>query len=194
MSKSKALVVVDVQKDFCPGGSLAVPKGDKVVSVLNKYIDSFLKKSELIFFSRDWHPLKTKHFKESGGNWPPHCVQNTDGARFHPDLTIPERAIIISKGMNPDIEGYTVFQGKDDQNRQFEEILKNKEIEELFVGGLATNFCVKHTILDALDKGYKVNLLTDAIRGIDLEEGDTEKAIHQMAEKGVEKVALDKGI
>ncbi|RKY29564.1 MAG: bifunctional nicotinamidase/pyrazinamidase [Candidatus Omnitrophota bacterium] len=182
MERRKALLIVDVQNDFCPGGKLAVAEGDEVVAVLNKYTMFFSNKRLPVFASRDWHPLKTSHFKKYGGNWPQHCVQETKGAQFHPDLFLPENTIIISKGMDEDEDSYSAFLGKDLSGDGFLDILQELEIEELFIGGLATDYCVKNTVLDALDNGFEVNLLIDAIKGVDKD--TSTQAIGEMIDSG----------
>lgn len=186
---NKALVVVDVQNDFCSGGKLPVPGGDKVIGPLNGYIQIFKAKGLPIFASRDWHPEKTKHFKDSGGDWPKHCIQNTKGAEFHPSLSLPESAVILSAGMDPESEGYSAFEGKSQNEKGFQEVLEEQNIKKLYVGGLATEFCVKHTVLEALNRGFKVQLLVDAIAGIDSEEA--KKAKEEMITKGAEKMTLE---
>jgi nicotinamidase/pyrazinamidase len=188
MKNRKALIIVDVQNDFCPGGKLAVSGGDKVVPVLNEYIESFTKEGAPVFASRDWHPLKTGHFEKFGGKWPQHCAQNTKGAEFHPGLRLPDDAVIITKGAEPDSDSYSVFLGKDAKGRSFLDVLKDMGVSELFVGGLATDFCVRHTVLDALDSGFKVSLLTDAVKGVDRQE--SEKAIKEMTGSGARRVSL----
>lgn len=189
MDTRRALLAVDVQNDFCPGGALAIPEGDKVVPVLNKYIKLFASNELPIFASRDWHPKKTKHFKKFGGRWPAHCVQETTGAEFHPDLKLPDEAIILSKGMDPEKDSYSAFHGFDSKNNSFLELLNSIEIEELYVGGLATDYCVKETVLHALEHGFKVKLLVDATKGVD--EEDSQQAIKAMVNKGAEKITLD---
>ncbi|MBD3246694.1 MAG: isochorismatase family protein [Candidatus Omnitrophica bacterium] len=164
---SSALLIVDVQNDFCPGGALPVPEGDRVIPVLNRYIELFRSQRAPIFASRDWHPSQTSHFKQKGGDWPPHCVAKTAGAQFHPELALPEETIVLSKGTDPGSDGYTAFQGHDSRGRTFEEVLRSRGINILYIGGLATDYCVKFTGLDALKKGFRVILLEDATRGID---------------------------
>ncbi|MBI5415350.1 MAG: bifunctional nicotinamidase/pyrazinamidase [Candidatus Omnitrophica bacterium] len=190
MSAPRALLIVDVQNDFCPGGALAVVDGDKVAAVLNKYIAAFVKQDALVIASRDWHPRKTKHFKEFGGPWPAHCVQNTPGAAFHPALKLPARTIVVSKGMDPDKDSYSAFQAVDGRRRPLRDILKDAGVKELWVGGLATDYCVKASVLDAL-KHFKVYLLTDAIRGVDINPGDSKKAIDEMLKAGAREMTLE---
>ena len=190
MKAKKALLIVDVQNDFCPGGALAVPKGDKVIPVLNKYITLCSEKHLPVLASRDWHPKETKHFKRFGGPWPNHCVEGTNGARFHPLLKLPKETIIISKGMNPDKDSYSAFHAVDSKSIPFLQLLKDFKIEELFVGGLATDYCVKSSILDALKFGFKTCLLLDATKGVDLKPGDSKKAIEEMLKSGAQCIDL----
>ena len=189
---NQALLVVDVQNDFCPGGRLAVSGGDRVVPPLNQYIQFFSKKKLPIFASRDWHTKATKHFKQFGGLWPVHCVQKTKGARFHPDLKLPPSAIILSKGMEPGKDGYSAFQAVDDKGNAFQAILKKINIGELYVGGLATDYCVKSSVLDALRFGFKVKLLMDAVKGVNLQRDDSENAVKEMISRGAKKMTLEK--
>jgi nicotinamidase/pyrazinamidase len=187
----KALLIVDVQNDFCPGGTLPVPEADRIIKNLNKYIKIFSQKELRIFASRDWHPKKTKHFKQFGGAWPKHCVQNTTGAQFHPRLRLPKGTIILSKGMDPEKESYSVFESFDDNNTPFMDLLKIFEIKELYIGGLATDYCVKASVIDALRAQFRVRLLIDAIKGVDVNPGDSERAIKEMVDCGVERTTLD---
>ena len=188
MQSKDALVVVDVQNDFCPGGALPVADGDKVVPALNRYIERFQQAQMPIFATRDWHPEKTRHFKAYGGLWPPHCIQGTKGAEFRSDLQLPGNAVIVSAGMAPDEEGYSGFDGRDDRGLGLAELLRGLGVERLFVGGLATDYCVKHTVLDGLKKGFQVVLLEDAVRGVDLQPGDSERAIAEMVRAGAAKI------
>ncbi len=184
MKLKKALLVVDVQNDFCPGGALPVPQGDKIMPVLNKYIRMFTKKQLPVFASRDWHPRKTAHFKRFGGSWPVHCVQGSLGAGFHPGLKLPHDAVLLSKGMDSQEDSYSVFQAHDARGASFLDLLSSFGIEELYIGGLATDYCIKASVLDALENGFKVRLLTDAIRGVDVHAGDSQKALDEMAAAG----------
>lgn len=192
MEPKRALLIVDVQNDFCPGGALSVPEGDKIVPVLNRYIMIFSRKKWPIFASRDWHPKETKHFKQFGGLWPEHCIQSTRGAGFHPDLRLPRETIILSKGIDPDKDGYSAFQAVDSKGTEFFELLKSSGINELFVGGLATDYCVKSSVLDALKFGFKVKLLIDTIKGVNIKPKDSEQAIEEMVSRGAEKMTLEK--
>ena len=180
-----ALIIVDVQVDFCPGGALPVPEGDKIIPVLNEYIKRFDEVGALIIATRDWHPPNHSSFKTYGGLWPPHCIQGTDGAKFHPDLRLPKRTKIISKATDPSKEAYSGFEGTG-----LSEELKKIGIKRVFVGGLATEYCVKNTVLDALKYGFEVFLLEDAIKGIDVNPGDVNRAIEEMLQKGAKKITL----
>ena len=181
----QALIVVDVQNDFCPGGTLAVPHGDEVVAPLNKLIDEFLDRGDPVYKSRDWHPRTTKHFAAYGGTWPVHCVQDTRGAQFHPALRDDPRIKVISKGEG-DADGYSAFDDTDLGSQ-----LRNAGIQELVVGGLATDYCVKNTVLDAVDRGFKVKAVKDAMRPVELQPGDGERAIEEMRAAGAEIVSTD---
>lgn len=184
IDKQTMLVVVDIQKDFCPGGALAVPEGDKVVPVLNKYTAKFKKAGAPTIFTRDWHPPDHSSFKEQGGPWPPHCVQNSDGARFHPQLLMPPEAEIISKADKRD-EAYSFFQGTDLATK-----LHQRGVKRLLVGGLATDYCVKETVLDGLRHGFEVYHLDDASRGVNVNPDDSERALQEMVQAGAKRISL----
>ena len=181
----QALIVVDVQNDFCPGGKLAVPHGDEVVGPLNKLIDDFLERGLPVYKSRDWHPPTTKHFAAYGGAWPAHCVQDTKGAEFHPALRDDPRITVISKGLG-DTDCYSAFDETDLAAK-----LHAQGVEEVVVGGLATDYCVKNTVLDALKNGFKVKARKDAIRAVELQSGDGDRAIEEMRAAGAEIVPAD---
>lgn len=181
----QALIVVDVQNDFCPGGTLAVPHGDEVVEPLNELIDEFLERGDPVYKSRDWHPPATKHFAAHGGTWPVHCVQNTKGAEFHPALRDDPRISVISKGLG-DKDCYSAFDETDLASK-----LREQDVEEVVVGGLATDYCVKNTVLDALKNGFKVKALGDAMRAVELQPGDGERAIDEMRAAGAEIISTD---
>ena len=178
-----ALVLVDVQNDFCPGGALAVPEGDRVVPVLN----ALLRHRELLAIAtRDWHPPDHSSFATQGGPWPVHCVAGTPGADFHPGLDRERIAHLVaigstvSKATARDQEAYSGFQGTD-----LAAYLRRHGIRRLFIGGLATDYCVKATALDAHKEGFEVFLLTDAIRAVNVQPGDGDRAIAEMQAAGV---------
>ena len=190
MGSKKALLIVDIQNDFCPGGALGVRGGDKIIPVINKYIELFHKAELPIFITRDYHPEKTKHFKEFGGPWPEHCVQNTKGAEFHPDLKFPEEATIVSKGMNPDKDSYSAFQAVDSDGHELLNLFRKMNVNEIFIGGLATDYCVRYSSLDALKEGLKVWVLQDAIKGVNIKPDDSDKALKEIAKKGAKKITF----
>jgi nicotinamidase/pyrazinamidase len=181
-----ALVIIDVQKDFCAGGALAVPNGDRVVPPLNRYITDAVKRGWPVYASRDWHPPVTKHFRQYGGLWPPHCVQGTEGATFHPDLQLPSSVIVVSAGDSADSDGYSAFEGRVPDGTPFLDDLRKRGIRRLYVGGLATDYCVKHSVLDARRSGLEVTVLTDAVAGIDVKAGDSARALDEMRAAGAE--------
>ncbi len=188
VARKPALLVVDVQNDFCPGGSLAVPEGDLVVPKANRAMDIFERRGLPILLTRDWHPRETKHFKEFGGAWPPHCVQGTKGARFHPDLRVPKQALVLSKGMDPEQDSYSGFQAFSANGRDLESVFHDLGVDELFLCGLATDYCVRATSLDARRRGMRVRVLGDAIRGVDIKPGDSEAALKELRNAGVQLV------
>ena len=188
MDKRAALVIVDVQNDFCPGGALAVVEGDQVVAPLNRYLERFANAALPIFATRDWHPEKTSHFKAYGGIWPVHCVQNTLGAEFHPLLQLGNNAVVVSKGTAADADSYSGFDAVDAKGAGLAELLRASGVEQIFVGGLATDYCVKQTVLDGLKQGFEVVLLMDAIRGVDLAPGDATRALEEMHHAGVQAI------
>jgi nicotinamidase/pyrazinamidase len=174
-----AIVVVDVQNDFLPGGALAVPGGDRVVPVLNRYLALFDERSLPIFATRDWHPVNHCSFREHGGTWPPHCVAGTSGAAFAPALALPPATIVVSKGTDAGKEAYSGFQGTDLAAR-----LRAAGVRRLFIGGLATEFCVLATVSDALSEGFSVFLLLDAIQALEIKPGDARRSEQEMIDRG----------
>lgn len=177
--KGDCLLIIDVQKDFCPGGKLAIDEGDEVVPVVNRYMEAAAEKSVPVLLSRDWHPREHVSFSESGGQWPVHCLQDTDGARFHPDLKVPENAVIVTKGVRFDM----------DQNSAFDETglawkLRNDGIERLVVGGLALDVCVLATVIEGLREGFGIIVFLSGTRPVTPAGGGN--AIEQMKEKGAE--------
>jgi len=178
--KKQALIVVDVQNDFCPGGSLAVAHSDEVVGPINQLIEKFLEQGQPVYKTRDWHTPATKHFAKYGGTWPIHCVQNTKGAEFHPELKDDPRIHIISKGLG-DTDCYSGFDETD-----LAEQLRREGVEELLIGGLATDYCVKNTVLDGLKNGFEVKALVDAMKAVEVNPGDGAKALEEMKDAGAE--------
>ena len=186
VGKTDALIIVDVQNDFCPGGALPVPEGDQVIPVLNDYIKIFKKTNAKIFATRDWHPPTHISFKAQGGPWPPHCLQNSEGAEFHPELKLPSDTTIVSKATDPLKEAYSGFYGTKLANT-----LRTQGVTRVFVGGLATDYCVRNTVLDARKMGFETMLLLDATRGIDVKPDDVRNAIAEMIENGAEQANLE---
>lgn len=186
-----ALLVTDMQVDFCPGGSLAVAEGDAIIPAINHYIELFRQKGLPVYATRDWHPAETSHFSQFGGKWPPHCVQGTPGAGFHPALQLPDDVIIVSKGTDPQRDDYSPFQAIVADGRTFADHLKAVGANHLYFCGVATDFCIRWSALDALRAGFKVTVLRDAVKGIDLIAGDSERALEEIRQAGGEIVDLD---
>ncbi len=190
MLKHSILLVVDMQVDFCPGGSLSVPGGDMIIPVINRYIELFQAHGLPVVATRDWHPPVTSHFREFGGLWPPHCVEESPGARFHPALRLPGDVIVVSKGMDPKRDEYSSFRALLATGLPLEEYLAKRGVAHLFICGLATDYCVRETSLDALKAGLAVTVLTDAIKGVDLTPGDSERALKEIAGAGAKHADL----
>lgn len=174
-----ALLLVDVQNDFLPGGALAVPRGDEVVSVLDRCARRFAQAGLPVFATRDWHPPQHCSFRAAGGPWPPHCVAGTPGADFAPALALPAQAVVVSKARDPAQDAYSGFAGT-----SLAQQLRAAGVRRVFVGGLATDYCVLHTVLDALAAGFEAVLLVDAVRAVDVGPGDGEAAIERMRQRG----------
>jgi nicotinamidase/pyrazinamidase len=181
-----ALIIVDVQNDFCPGGALAVAGGDQVVAVLNPLIAAFARAGSPVIATRDWHPAQTTHFNTRGGPWPPHCVQGTKGAEFHRDLAIGPSAVIVSKGARENVDSYSGFDGADERGVRLADMLRERGVTRLVVGGLATDYCVKQTVLDGLLQGFQVVVLEDAVRGVNLQPDDAHRALDEMQRAGAQ--------
>ena len=186
IKNSDALLITDIQKDFLPGGALPIDNGNEIVPVLNDYVNRFVAAKAHVLASRDWHPLNHISFKAQGGPWPPHCVQETAGARFSPYLKLPPHAIIISKATNPEIEAYSAFDGTSLAHE-----LRTLGIKRLFVGGLATDYCVVNTVVDARKLGFETVVLMDATLGINAEPGDVDRAIEIMLKNGAQQVTVE---
>jgi nicotinamidase/pyrazinamidase len=183
-----ALIVVDVQNDFAdPKGSLYVAGGERVVPVADREVEQALAARSLVIYTADWHPQTTPHFRKDGGIWPVHCVQDTWGAEFHPDLQV--KGEIVRKGVRGE-DGYSGFTIRDpvtgEQSKTLlEELLRKAGIERIAVLGLATDYCVKETALDGVKLGFETTVLRQGVRPVDLQPGDGDRALDQMAQAGV---------
>ena len=188
-----ALIVVDVQNDFAdPGGGLYVKGGEDVVDPVNAEIAEARASRGLVVYTQDWHPKSTPHFAKDGGTWPVHCVAGTWGARLHADLAKAPEASKVRKGAGGE-DGYSGFTIRDPETgaespTELEDLLRKREIERVVVVGLATDYCVKETAIDAAAKGFSTTVLRDAIRAVDLEPGDGDRALEAMQAAGVEVV------
>jgi nicotinamidase/pyrazinamidase len=184
--RGDALILVDVQNDFLPGGKLGVPRGDEVVPVLNRYVDAFHARKLPIYATRDWHPPNHCSFAPQGGAWPPHCIAGTPGATFAANLRLPPETIVISKALRAEQDAYSGFEGTDLDAR-----LKHAGVRRVFVGGLATDYCVLNTVRDARKFGYDVFLLTDGSRAVNVQPDDGRKAEEEMQRLGAEPIELE---
>lgn len=178
LRRGDALLIVDVQCDFCEGGALAVPDGDEVVPLLNRWMDAAVGMGLPVFASRDWHPPEHVSFEPRGGPWPPHCVRETPGAAFHPDLALPDGAVVLSKGTDADKDSYSAFQGT-----ELAELLREQRVERVWIGGLALDVCVRATALDARHNGFDTHLILSATRPVDAEAG--QRTIETLLDAGV---------
>jgi nicotinamidase/pyrazinamidase len=184
-----ALLIVDFQNDFCPGGALPVADGDKIAEPVNALLDSF----GLVVATRDWHPPNHGSFMgvhvdperwrgaDPPSIWPAHCVQGTPGAELYPGLEQAKVDVVIDKGQDPNSQGYSGF-----QDTRLGEVLRERGVDRLFVTGLATDYCVKNTVLDARRLGFDVSVVEDAVRGVDVNPGDSERALREMEGAGAE--------
>jgi nicotinamidase/pyrazinamidase len=185
LAEGDALVIVDLQNDFLPGGRLAVPDGGQVIPVLNGYIERFINQGLPLFATRDWHPKNHSSFIEQGGPWPEHCVAGTRGAEFSAELHLPASVRIISAGSEVERDGYSAF-----ETPLCKQQLDSAGARRLFIGGLATDYCVLNTVRDALAFDYEVFLLTDAVKAINVQPRDGQKAIDEMVQKGAKPITL----
>jgi nicotinamidase-related amidase len=192
LQRGDALSVTDIQNDFLPGGALGVPDGDKVIPALNHVIGLFAERGLPIFFTRDWHPPDHCSFRERGGIWPVHCVQNTPGAKFSSRLTIPEGSIIISKAEETEKEEYSTFYGRNAAGHTERDLMKKFGVGRVFIGGLATDYCVLNSVQNALAEGYDVFVLTDAIQAVDVNPGDGENALKEMIRNGAKAITTER--
>ena len=174
------LIIVDVQNDFCPGGTLGAPKGNAIIPVINELMDHFT----LIAASKDWHPAQTVHFEK----WPVHCVRATAGAAFQPDLNVQKIHEVFLKGTGNSDDGYSAFEAT---NMDLSYWLRKNNVDTVYVCGIATEYCVFSTAMDALQSGFKVNIVTDAVAEIEAEEGDTKKAFEKMEKAGITLISME---
>jgi nicotinamidase/pyrazinamidase len=179
-----ALLVVDVQRDFCSGGALPVKDCERALPAINRYLSEAHERGMTVYASRDWHPAATPHFNTHGGEWPPHCVQESPGAHFHPQLQLPPATIVVTKGDDAASHGYSAFEGHTPSGQSLIADLRERHIHALSVAGLATEYCVKDTTLDARRAGLHVHVLTDAIAGIEREPGDIRRALAEISDAG----------
>jgi nicotinamidase/pyrazinamidase len=184
LTNQDALLITDVQLDFLPGGALPVEGGDEIIPVINNYITRFENAHAHVIASRDWHPANHMSFNALGGPWPVHCVQETDGAKFSPNLKLPNHTVIISKATDPKKEAYSAF-----DNTNLNNELQQLGVKRLFVAGLATDYCVVNTVLDACKLGFEVVVLTDATMGINVKLGDVDRAFVAMTKSGAMQAA-----
>lgn len=180
-----ALIVTDVQNDFCYGGTLAVRGGDAVVNPINQLIQKAARRGWRVFATRDWHPRNHISFRRQGGQWPPHCIADSQGAAFHPALNVPKDATIVSKAMTPHQEAYSGFEGTN-----LRSLLALQGVTHVVVAGLTTDYCVKNTVLDALRYGFSVTVVEDSIRAVNVKPGDGQEALETMRRGGAEIVPL----
>src|SRR5215471_7011834 len=179
MRAGDALLIVDVQNDFCPGGALAVVEGDQVVPVLNRWIDEARTLGVPIYASRDWHPPEHISFRSRGGPWPPHCIQNTAGAAFHRSLKLPPNASIISKADDPDRDSYSAFGGTNLKER-----LLGAGVKRVWIGGLTQDYCVRETSLDAIRAGFEVHVIVGGTRAVNVLPDDGKRALQEIQAAG----------
>lgn len=180
-----ALLVVDIQNDFCPGGALGVAGGDEIVEPLATLAQRFAARGLPVIASRDWHPPDHVSFRAQGGPWPEHCVRDTPGAAFHPDLELPDAAIIVSKGTDAGREAYSAFEGTG-----LDAILHDLDVRRILIGGLTTDYCVRESVRDALAKGFDVVWIEDASRAVDAQAGDGDRAAAEILERGAGRVRV----
>jgi len=190
LEKDSGLIVVDVQNDFCSEGALGIPQGESVIPELNRWIRAFRDAGLPIAYSRDWHPSDHCSFAAHGGPWPPHCIQGTPGAEFREDLVVD--GTLFCKAFENGRDAYSAFQARKQRaDGALEEIslpawLNSRGVRHLYIGGLATDYCVKHTALDALREHFRVTIIGEAVRGVDVAPGDSERAIHEMKQAGAQ--------
>lgn len=185
LNGNDALLVTDIQNDFLPGGALPVTDGDKIIPAINNYIERVEAAKAHVIASRDWHSPNHISFKSQGGPWPPHCIQETEGAKFSPKLKLPDHTVVISKATDPKHEAYSAFDHTNLNNE-----LHRLGIKRFFIAGLATDYCVVNTVLDARKLGYDTFVLMDATLGINVNPGDVDRAVKAMTESGARLVTI----
>lgn len=186
LKNNDALIIVDVQNDFCPGGALATENGADVATTMTDLARRFSQKNLRVYATQDWHPAGHSSFQEQGGPWPEHCVQDSPGAEFHPNLKLPVGSSIVRKGTDMEVDAYSGF-----LDSNLEDLLKAAGVERVVVGGIATEYCVLNTVLDARKLGFETYVLKDGIAAVNVEEGDGAKAIEKMEEAGAEMISVD---
>ena len=189
LRETDALIIVDVQNDFCPGGALAVAGGDRVAAVISGVAAKFRAAGARVYATQDWHPVRHSSFRDQGGPWPPHCVQGTKGAQFHPDLRLPPGTVIIRKGADPAVDAYSGF-----LDSTLEDSLRWAGARRVFVGGLATDYCVLNTVLDAAKLGFEVCVLSDAVAAVDVSPGDGDAALKLMQNAGAKVTTISEAL
>jgi nicotinamidase/pyrazinamidase len=202
-----ALIVVDVQNDFCFGGALEVKSGNKIIPVINNLVKS--EKFDFIIATQDWHPKNHKSFASNHKNknfydlimlngiaqvlWPDHCIQRTKGSRFHKDLILGKNFKIFKKGTNPEIDSYSGFYDNDHKSSTgLAEFLKKNNVEKIFITGLATDYCVKYTAIDSIKEGFKTFVIKDAVKGVNIAKDDSKNSFTEMKEKGIKLITSKK--
>jgi nicotinamidase/pyrazinamidase len=186
LGSGDALVVIDMQVDFLPGGKLGVPHGDAVIGPINRLMRLFDSQGLAVYASRDWHPENHCSFSARGGPWPPHCVAGTAGAAFSDQIDLPAGAVTVSKADSADLDAYSAFSGTDLAAQ-----LRARGVRRVVVGGLATDYCVLNTVVDAREQGFEVLIVPEAMRAVDVAPGDGERAIARMAGLGAATARVD---
>jgi len=186
LNSGDALLIIDMQRDFLPGGALGVPNGDQVIAPINRLAELFARQGLSVYASRDWHPDNHCSFAARGGPWPPHCVADTEGAAFSAELELPAGTTVVSKADTADADAYSAFNGTD-----LAQQLRGRGVRRVVVGGLATDYCVLNTVVDARELGFEVIIVADAMRAVDVAPGDGERAIARMAALGARVAGID---
>ena len=186
-----AILNVDIQPDFCPGGKLGVSEGDLVVPVMNEINELGRTADSLVVFTKDWHPEVTTHFAKYGGAWPEHCVQGTSGAELHPDLVVKVEDVIVAKGMGAAEDAYSGFEARTEKGEMLQEVLETRGVKRLIVGGLATDYCIRWSVLDALKNGFEVYVIDEGVRAVNIKPDDGKQAWEEMVKAGAKRISLE---